>query len=536
MITIELLAEWALRSSILILGGALLLCIFRPRDAALRLAAWVAMLCGSMAIPLLTTAVPALPVTAPLPQHAATVVYDPAPTVVRNEAIVARPIDWRRAALLSYMLVAGAMLLRLAAGMAMGAMLLRRSRATRRATDGIAIRESERISAPVTLGIVRSAIVLPVDWREWDSAKLDAVLAHERSHVRRRDPAVQLLSAVHRALLWHSPLSWFLHRRIVRVAEEASDDAAVAAASDRAGYAAILLDFMRRGVRGPAGHGVAMARYGCPEERIHRILNDTAIARGITLRGVAAILVLGSPLAYVVAAARPQQPPTPPQAPAAPQAAAAPRSSGAIRRYLIVRGDNSSSGSWDSTDPADREDLRARFGRHFAWFRKDGNEYAITDSGVLTELDKAMEPQDRVNRMQEEVNGQQARVNAMQGDLNGLQNEVNSLQHEVNRRQDLVNQIQGAVNSGSDEALIEKLQAAVRELQASKSKADQQSVNRRQAEVNAKQAQVNAEQAKVNAMQHNVNEEQHRVSAEFNRRIQEIFDSALRRGLAQRLM
>jgi beta-lactamase regulating signal transducer with metallopeptidase domain len=30
--------------------------------------------------------------------------------------------------------------------------------------------------------------VLPSDWREWHSPKLDAVLAHERSHILRHDP------------------------------------------------------------------------------------------------------------------------------------------------------------------------------------------------------------------------------------------------------------------------------------------------------------------------------------------------------------
>ena len=125
--------------------------------------------------------------------------------------------------------------------------LLRGSRATGQATEGIEIRESDRVASPVALGIVRPAIVLPADWRQWDGAKLDAVLAHERSHIRRHDPAVQLLSAIHRALLWHSPLSWFLHQRIVRVAEEASDDAAVAVTRDRAFYAEVLLEFMQRG-------------------------------------------------------------------------------------------------------------------------------------------------------------------------------------------------------------------------------------------------------------------------------------------------
>ena len=37
-------------------------------------------------------------------------------------------------------------------------------------------------------------------------------------------------------------------------------------------------------------------------------------------------------------------------------------------------------------------------------------------------------------------------------------------------------------------------------------------------------------------LQHKVNEAQHGVSAEFNRRIQEIFESAIQRKLVQRLM
>ena len=132
------------------------------------------------------------------------------------------------------------------------------------------------------------------------------MLAHERSHIRRHDPAVQLLSAIHRALLWHSPLSWFLHRRIVRAAEEASDDAALAVTRDRALYAEVILDFIQRGVRGAGWQGVPMARYGRADKRIDRILDGTVLSRGVTRWSVAAILALGLPLAYLAACARPQ--------------------------------------------------------------------------------------------------------------------------------------------------------------------------------------------------------------------------------------
>jgi hypothetical protein len=407
------------------------------------------------------------------------------------------------------------------------------------------------VAAPLTLGIVRPAILLPLDWREWDSAKLDAVLAHERSHIRRHDPAVQLLSAIHRALMWHSPLSWFLHRRIVRVAEEASDDAVVLATCDRASYAEILLDFMQRGMRGPHWHGVAMARYGRPDDRINRILDEPSLSKGMTRWSMGAILALASPLAFLVATAHPQErqraisttastPPadsneqaaqatqttSPPLAP--PAKATTPR----FRRYMIFS-DDSRSGSWDSRDPVDEESLKARFGREFVWLRQGGHEYVVTDPGVLAELQQAMEPQRDVNRRQGAVNVQQGAVNVQQGEVNRVQGEVNSQQGQVNRRQEMINRLQSAQG---DDDLIKKMSAALAELQAKKGgPEDQESVNRQQARVNELQARVNEEQQKVNQQQHEVNEQQRRVSAIFNVRIDEILDSALRRNLAQQL-
>jgi biopolymer transport protein ExbD len=554
-----------------------------------------------------------------------------------------------------YILVAGALLLRLCAGLAMSQRLLRHSRATGRRTEGIEIRESDAVAAPVALGIAHSVIVLPRDWREWEPAKLEAVVAHERSHIRRGDPVVQLLSAIHRALLWHSPLSWFLHRQVVRVAEEASDDAAVSAMRDRASYAEVLLEFMQRGVRGANWQGVAMARYSRPEERIHRILEGTALSRGVTRWSLAAILVLGLPLVYITAATQSQvaaiataaQPSgaiqfpgvvhvkttdqdlplvgvsrngqsylngrpvdfsalsgairgrfsaakavyvqadrgTPwdsiakvaatltesgfevkmvaetapavesaraaaastaePAVSAAPSAqasataspaqaattqAATPQRSGKIRQYMIFSND-SISGSWNASDRPDENELREKFGRNFAWFWKGGNEYVVTDAGVLAELKEAMAPQKEVNRMQGEVNAQQAVVNQHQAEVNRAQDGVNTIQAAVNRRQHLINELEAA--KGDDE-LIRKLEAMLAELRAKKGEgADQEAANRAQAKVNEMQGRVNEEQGRVNEQQHKVNDEQHRVSAKYEGRIEEILDSAVKRHLAE---
>ena len=192
------------RSSILILSGALVLMVLRVRDPSIRLAAWVAVLCGSLTIPVLTAWLPKLPLqvlrtsgTADVPAAATRAAgYDASPgpklAAPRSDFIpersgngVFKRFDRARTAIMIYALVALALLLRLGIGLAISLRLLRGSRATGHVTEGIEIRESDFVGTPVTLAIARPAIVLPGNWRQWESAKLDAVLAHERSHISR---------------------------------------------------------------------------------------------------------------------------------------------------------------------------------------------------------------------------------------------------------------------------------------------------------------------------------------------------------------
>jgi beta-lactamase regulating signal transducer with metallopeptidase domain len=587
MTILPFVAEWAFRSSIVILGGAALLRLLRVKDPSIRLAGWISVLCASLAMPLLTAELPVLPVMKQKPAHMIEI-WPPAvqavasapqtPSVPPRTPVRPSP-DWRRIAILTYSIVAIGLLLRLCAGIVMSLRILRASRATGRLADNVEVLESDQVTVPVTLGVMRPAIVLPADWRDWDEVKFQAVVAHETSHIRRRDPLVQLVSALHRALLWLTPLSWYLHRQIVRVAEEASDDAAVAALGDRESYAGILLEFMA-GVKEVSWQGVAMARCGRPEQRIRRVLDGKALSRGLSLGSTVAIVALASPLAYVAAAARPQPEPVPivvaPPQPAAgaqvatstapaPASAAAPTqtppipsratgttespatvaavstqepataqpSSGTIRHYIVVQGD-SMSGSWDS-DSEDANGLRQRYGDNFAWFRQNEHEFLVTDATVMAQLTEAMQPQRDVDRMQADVNKEQSQVNGLQGNVNAHQKDVNALQDEVNQRQNLVNELQASVNRGDNATLMQKLEAELKVLRAGKPEAYQNLVNQKQSEVNREQADVNAEQSKVNAMQQKVNEEQHRVSAEFNRQMQEILDSAVRSGAAKEI-
>jgi len=316
MTPLAFLIAWIARSAILVLAGALLLRLFRIVNPSLRLTAWTALLLGSLAIPLLTTALPELPVHL---LSAGTIVTPPVDFIGASDSAPfnidiapappqpspAKPIDWMQLALILYAAIATALLARLLIGLWLSVGILRRSRPTGLPANRAGIRESHEIESPVTAGIIRPTILLPKDWRAWDSTRLNAVLAHESSHARRRDPALQFLSTLHCALLWISPATWLLHRAIVRTGEEISDEDAIATTPDRATYVEILLDFMQRGARSNPVE-VAMARYDQPKTRIRRILNATAGAHRATRTGIAVMLAIIVPLSCLAAAVYPR--------------------------------------------------------------------------------------------------------------------------------------------------------------------------------------------------------------------------------------
>ncbi|HSC44869.1 MAG TPA: M56 family metallopeptidase [Candidatus Acidoferrum sp.] len=188
--------------------------------------------------------------------------------------------------------------------------------------------ESDVISVPVTLGILRPVILLPTYWRKWDEPTLRAVIAHEMSHIARRDALTQRLALIHRAVFWFSPLSWWLNLALADAAEEASDEAALLAGADRAFYATTLLNFfaaLSQNSRRVYWQGVSMAAPGQADRRVDRILNwKGAVSMRIRKSLAVALAVVGVPAILLAAAARPSTQTEAPVAPPAPVAPAFP--------------------------------------------------------------------------------------------------------------------------------------------------------------------------------------------------------------------
>jgi TonB family protein len=105
------------------------------------------------------------------------------------------------------------------------------------------LREDAR--APLTMGLVRPAIVLPVDAHTWPESDIRRALAHEIEHIRRNDWTVHMLARVVCAIYWFHPLVWIAWRRLRLDSERACDDGVLRTA-DGAAYAEQLLLLARR--------------------------------------------------------------------------------------------------------------------------------------------------------------------------------------------------------------------------------------------------------------------------------------------------
>jgi uncharacterized protein (TIGR03435 family) len=119
---------------------------------------------------------------------------------------------------------------------------LRRNEGPAGIRTSIAIKLSRASLEPGIFGIARPVLVWPEGISaHLDDAHLDAILAHELWHVRRRDNLAAAIHMVVEALFWFHPLVWWLGARLVDERERACDEAVVAMGSERHLYAESIL-------------------------------------------------------------------------------------------------------------------------------------------------------------------------------------------------------------------------------------------------------------------------------------------------------
>lgn len=91
----------------------------------------------------------------------------------------------------------------------------------------ISIRQSDRISAPLTYGILNPVILMPkqTDWK--NTKQLEYIFMHEYVHIRRYDTVTKLVSVLVLCIHWFNPLVWVMHILFNRDIELACDESVV---------------------------------------------------------------------------------------------------------------------------------------------------------------------------------------------------------------------------------------------------------------------------------------------------------------------
>lgn len=110
---------------------------------------------------------------------------------------------------------------------------------------------SSRINQAMAVGLMRPMVLLPLAWMtEISPDVLEAVLAHELAHVKRRDLWVNFFQRVMETIFFYHPAVWLISAEIRRERESCCDELAIAATGERLDYAKSLHEVASRQIAG----------------------------------------------------------------------------------------------------------------------------------------------------------------------------------------------------------------------------------------------------------------------------------------------
>lgn len=180
----------------------------------------------------------------------------------------------------------------------------------------VGLKVLDHLDSPVVIGAFRPVILVPAAVLSGlPPCQVEAILAHELSHIQRHDYLVNLFQVVTEALLFFHPAVWWLSREIRREREHCCDDAAVRRCGDAFQYASALaaMEAFRSSPITFHSHLAPAARGGSLMHRIQRILvpRPTPSTSGLVpVLGVLALL-LAAGAAGSQLQAHPAAPPAP---------------------------------------------------------------------------------------------------------------------------------------------------------------------------------------------------------------------------------
>ena len=173
--------------------------------------------------------------------------------------------------------------------------------------SSIPLRLSKSLLEPGVFGIFRPILMLPAGIADRLSpAQMNAILAHEMSHIRRRDNLTAVLHMCVEAVFWFHPIVWWIGSRLVEERESACDEEVMRLGGEPETYAEGILEVCKFYTESPVVciSGVSGADL---KKRIVRIMTRQFPAkltlRGKLLLGAVTVAAIAVPLAFGAIAA-----------------------------------------------------------------------------------------------------------------------------------------------------------------------------------------------------------------------------------------
>ncbi|HET7086464.1 MAG TPA: M56 family metallopeptidase [Rhizomicrobium sp.] len=157
----------------------------------------------------------------------------------------------------------------------------------------VKVKASASLLEPGLVGILRPVVLLPQGlMARLSGPERDSILAHELSHLRRRDNVTALVHMMVEALFWFYPPVWLIGTRLIAERERACDESVLALGHDPEIYAGGILKVCKFCIRSP----LACASGASGADLKHRLRLIMTAEVAITLSPAKRLLLAGAAL------------------------------------------------------------------------------------------------------------------------------------------------------------------------------------------------------------------------------------------------
>jgi uncharacterized protein (TIGR03435 family) len=172
---------------------------------------------------------------------------------------------------------------------------------------GTAVRSFPGLLEPGVVGLLNPILLLPdAILKQMPQSELDSVIAHELSHVRRRDNLTAAIHMIVEAVFWFHPFVWWIGARLLEERERACDEAVLSLGGEPRDYADAIVNVCKLYTESPLTCASGMSGADL-KKRIVRIMAchvglRMSLGRKLLL-GTVGVLAIVAPVAEGLAGA-----------------------------------------------------------------------------------------------------------------------------------------------------------------------------------------------------------------------------------------